>query len=77
MPTKELYDDIIKPPNLCGLDEAIDSDGNMIISDSRLRGFFPQQVKLMSKKIRLLLFNTHQPVQNDQIMRWRSSNLGQ
>ena len=46
----KLYYGMIKPPSLGGLDEAIDNDGNIIISDSKLRKFFPPQVQLMSKK---------------------------
>ena len=42
-----LYDDMIKPPNLGGLDESKDNYGNFIISDSKLCGFFPPQVQLI------------------------------
>ena len=30
---KDLYDEMIKPPSLCGLDEDMDNYGNFIISE--------------------------------------------
>ena len=36
VPIKYLYDDMIKPSSLSGLDESIDNYGNFIISDSKL-----------------------------------------
>ena len=50
VPIKELYDDMINPPSLCGLAEVVYSDRNLIISDSNLCELFPPQVKLMWKK---------------------------
>ena len=44
---------MIKLPSLCGLDEAIYSDENLIISDSKLNELLPQ-VQLISKQIRYL-----------------------
>ena len=43
---------MIKPPNLGDFSEGIDIDGNVIISGSKLREFFPPQVKLMSNQMR-------------------------
>ena len=50
VPIKELYDGIIKPPNLGVLNEAIGSDGNLIISDSKLCELLPPQSKAMPKQ---------------------------
>ena len=44
---KYLYDDMIKQPNLGGLDESKDSDRNEIISDYKRRKLLPTQVQLM------------------------------
>ena len=52
MPIEDLYDDIIKPPSLGGLAEAIDKDENYIISDSKLHGCFLPQEQLMPSRIR-------------------------
>ena len=41
IPIKYLYDDMIKPPSLSGLDESIDNDGKFIIIDSKLHEFLP------------------------------------
>ena len=45
---KDLYDDIIKPPSLGGLYEAIDNYGNIIIGEFKLRESFPLKLQLMS-----------------------------
>ena len=52
MPIKYLYYDMLKPPSLDVLDEDGDSDGNMIISDSKLRELLPPQVQIMSNQRR-------------------------
>ena len=49
VPIKYLYDNIVKKPSLGGLYEAIESDENVIISDSKLRELIPPQVQLFSK----------------------------
>ena len=49
---KGLYNGMIKPPSLGDLDESRDSDLNMIISDSKLRGFFSPKMQLMSNQRR-------------------------
>ena len=51
MPTKELYDDIIKPPGLGDLDGSRDSDGEFIISDFKWQNNSPH-VQLKSKQRR-------------------------
>ena len=40
---------LLKKPSLGGLYEAIESDENVIISDSKLRELIPPQVQLFSK----------------------------
>ena len=52
MPINDLYDDMVKSPSLVGLDEDIESDVNVIISDSKLCELLPPQVKLISKQRR-------------------------
>ena len=49
---KELYDGIIKPPNLGRLNESIGSDGNLIISDFNLCELFPPEANIMPKQRR-------------------------
>ena len=41
---------MVKPPCLCDLDEAIDSCGNFIISNSKLRKFFHHKCHLCQIK---------------------------
>ena len=41
-----------KPPNLCGLNQAIGSDGNFIISDFKLCELLSPQAKVMPKQRR-------------------------
>ena len=48
---------MIKPLSLGYLSESIDSDENVIISDSNLRGLLPPQVQLMSKQ-RMYLYGS-------------------
>ena len=45
---------MIKPPSLGGLDKAIESDENVIISEYKLREFLALQLKLVSDKRRYL-----------------------
>ena len=43
---------MIKPPSLGVLDESRESDGNVIISESKLRALLPTQVKIMPNQRR-------------------------
>ena len=52
MPIKYVYDYIIKPPSLGGLDEYIESDENFISRYSNLFELLPPQVQLMSNQRR-------------------------
>ena len=52
MHIKELYDGMSKPPNLCGLNQAIGSDGNLIIIDFKMCELLPPQANVMPKQRR-------------------------
>ena len=49
---EDLYDDMVKLPYVVVSYEAIYSNWNLIISKSKLCGFFPPQVQLMSNQRR-------------------------
>ena len=54
VPIQYLYYDMIKPPSLGGLNEAIDSNKILIISNSKLREFLQPKVQIISKQIEYL-----------------------
>ena len=51
---RELHNILVSDPNYCGLKDARDEDGKIIISDSILRSLFTPQLKQMSARYEVM-----------------------
>ena len=51
---RELHNSLVSDTNDCGLKDARDEDGKIIISDSTLRALLPPQLKKMSARYKIM-----------------------